>query len=229
MAEPVQMTLQGTINKTLTLLALVFVTAIFNWYIYSSLHAEGFALVLGVAGLIGGLVFALITTFKKTWSGFTAPVYALFEGLFLGGISVFLETKFPGIVVQAVFLTFGTAAALLFAYKSRLIQATENFKLGIAAATGGIGLIYLVSFGLSFFGIKIPYIHESGIIGIGFSLFVVVIAALNLVLDFDFIEQGVHQGAPRYMEWYAGFGLLVTLVWLYIEILRLLTKLNSRD
>ena len=136
---------------------------------------------------------------------------------------------FKGIVVQAVGLTFGTLFCLLAAYKSGLIRATENFKLGVAAATGGICLLYFVTMLLGFCGIHMPYIHESGMIGIGFSLFVVVIAALNLVLDFDFIENGAASRAPRYMEWYAAFGLLVTLVWLYCEILRLLAKLRSDD
>ena len=139
------------------------------------------------------------------------------------------EARFPGIVMQAVGLTFGTLAALLMAYRSGLIRATENFKLGVVAATGGIFILYLVSFGMSFFGKSIPFIHESGLMGIGFSAFVVVIAALNLVLDFDFIENGVEQGAPKYMEWYGAFGLMVTLVWLYLEILRLLSKLQSRN
>ena len=147
----------------------------------------------------------------------------------IGSISAIYNAQFEGIVLQAVMLTFGTLFALLFAYRSGLIKATENFKLGVAAATGGIALIYLATIVLGLFGIKIPYIHESGLIGIGFSLFVIVIAALNLVLDFDFIESGVEAGAPKYMEWYGAFGLMVTLVWLYIEFLRLLAKLQSRD
>jgi uncharacterized YccA/Bax inhibitor family protein len=182
-----------------------------------------------LGGLIGGFVMVLITVFKKEWSMVTTPIYALLEGLFLGGISAIFEAQYPGIVIQAIALTFGTMFCLLVAYTSRLIKVTQNFRLGIAAATGGIFLIYLVSFGLSFFGINIPYIHESGLVGIGFSLFVVVIAALNLVLDFDFIENGAERGAPKYMEWYGAFGLMVTLVWLYIEILRLLSKLRSRN
>ena len=137
-----------------------------------------------VVGAIAGLILALVTFFKKTWAPITAPLYAIAEGFLLGGLSAIMEARFPGIVIQAVALTFGTLFALLFAYKSGLIRATENFKLGVAAATGGIFLIYLLSFILGFFGIGIPYIHESGLIGIGFSLFVVVIAALNLVLDF---------------------------------------------
>ena len=159
----------------------------------------------------------------------TAPLYALAEGLFLGGVSSLFEARFPGIVMQAVLLTFGTLFALLMAYRSGLVRATENFKLGVVAATGGIALVYLATIVLGFFGIGIPYIHESGLVGIGFSLFVVVVAALNLVLDFDFIETGVEQGAPKYMEWYGAFGLMVTRVWLYIEFLRLLAKLQSRD
>lgn len=150
------------------------------------------------------------------------------EGLFLGGISSIFEAQFPGIVIQAVGLTLGTLVGLLFAYKSGLIKVTENFKLGVAAATGGIFLIYMASFVLGFFGVGIPFIHESGLIGIGFSLVVVVIAALNLVLDFDFIERGAEAGAPKYMEWYGAFGLMVTLIWLYLEMLRLLAKLRSR-
>ncbi len=171
---------------------------------------------------------ALVTAFKREWAPVTTPIYALLEGLFLGGLSLLYEQQFPGIVMNAVGLTFGTLAALLLAYRSGLIKATENFKLGIFAATGGIALLYLVSMGLGFFGIRIPLIHGSGVIGIGFSLFVVGIAALNLVLDFDFIERGAESGAPKYMEWYGAFGLLVTLIWLYIEILRLLAKLQSR-
>jgi uncharacterized YccA/Bax inhibitor family protein len=221
-----RMTLEGTVNKTGILLLLLCVTATFTWR--AAMNGQAVQLWLWV-GLGGGLVFGLITAFAKTWAGFTAPLYALFEGLFLGAVSAFFEMRFPGIVIQAVALTFGTLFALLLAYKSGLIRATENFKLGVAAATGGIFLIYLVGFVMSFFGTRIPMIHESGLVGIGFSLFVVVIAALNLVLDFDFIEAGAEHGAPKYMEWYGAFGLVVTLVWLYLEMLRLLTKLNSRD
>jgi uncharacterized YccA/Bax inhibitor family protein len=170
-----------------------------------------------------------VTVFKKKWSAVTAPAYALLEGLFLGGISAAFEAKFPGIVIQAVALTFGTLFALLIAYRSGLIKPTENFKLGIFAATGGIALFYLVSMVLGFFHVNVPLINSSSPLGIGFSVVVVIIAALNLVLDFDFIEKGSQMGAPKYMEWYAGFGLLVTLVWLYVEILRLLSKLRSRN
>ncbi len=225
------MTLNGTVNKTGFLLLLTVLTAAFAWsktFTDNGEIAPG-AMIYLWGGAIGGLVLALITAFKKEWSPVTAPMYALVEGFFLGAISAIYNAQFAGIVLQAVMLTFGIMFALLFAYRSGLIKATENFKLGVAAATGGIMLIYLATIALGFFGIKIPFIHESGLIGIGFSLFVVVIASLNLVLDFDFIETGVEAGAPKYMEWYGAFGLMVTLVWLYLELLRLLSKLQSRD
>jgi uncharacterized YccA/Bax inhibitor family protein len=223
------MTLNGTVNKSGILLALILVTAAFVWGKYDGPESAAAIMPWVAVGGIGGFILAMITIFKKTWAPVTAPVYALLEGLFLGGISAMFEARFPGIVMQAVGLTFGTLAALLMAYRSGLIRATENFKLGVVAATGGIFILYLVNFGMSFFGKSIPFIHESGLLGIGFSAFVVVIAALNLVLDFDFIENGVEEGAPKYMEWYGAFGLMVTLVWLYLEILRLLAKLQSRD
>ena len=223
------MTLNGTVNKSGILLALILVTAAFVWGKYEGPESAAAIMPWVAVGGIGGFILAMITIFKKTWAPVTAPVYALLEGLFLGGISAMFEARFPGIVMQAVGLTFGTLAALLMAYRSGLIRATENFKLGVVAATGGIFILYLVNFGMSFFGKSIPFIHESGLLGIGFSAFVVLIAALNLVLDFDFIENGVEEGAPKYMEWYGAFGLMVTLVWLYLEILRLLAKLQSRD
>ena len=223
------MTLNGTVNKSGILLALILVTAAFVWDKYEGPQSTSAIMPWVAMGGIGGFILAMITIFKKTWAPVTAPAYALLEGLFLGGISAMFEARFPGIVMQAVGLTCGTLAALLMAYRSGLIRATENFKLGVVAATGGIFILYLVSFGMSFFGKSIPFIHESGLMGIGFSAFVVVIAALNLVLDFDFIENGVEQGAPKYMEWYGAFGLMVTLVWLYLEILRLLSKLQSRN
>ena len=229
------MTLNGTVNKTGILLLLSVLTAAFAWTQSVVTGPDGTAMVApgvtiyALGGAIGGFILAMVTVFKKTWSPVTAPLYALVEGFFLGAISAVFELKYPGIVFQAVVLTFGTLGALLAAYRSGLIRATENFKLGVVAATGGIALVYLVSMGLRLLGKDIPLIHESGLVGIGFSLFVVVIAALNLVLDFDFIESGVEAGAPKYMEWYGAFGLMVTLVWLYIEFLRLLAKLQSRD
>jgi uncharacterized YccA/Bax inhibitor family protein len=223
------MTLNGTVNRTAFLLILTLVGAMFTWskFFASGGTANLMPYVLG--GALGGLVVALVTVFKKEWSPVTAPLYAGLEGLFIGAVSAMFEMKFPGIVMQAVGLTFGTLAALLMAYRSGLIKATENFKLGVVAATGGIALLYLVNIVMGFFGKSMPFIHDSGWLGIGFSAVVVVVAALNLVLDFDFIENGVEQGAPKYMEWYAAFGLLVTLIWLYLEILRLLSKLQSRN
>ena len=228
------MTLNGTVNKTGILLLLSVLTAAFAWTQSVVTGPDGTAMVApgvtiyALGGAIGGFILAMVTVFKKTWSPVTAPLYALVEGFFLGAISAVFELKYPGIVFQAVVLTFGTLGALLAAYRSGLIRATENFKLGVVAATGGIALVYLVSMGLRLFGKDIPLIHESGLVGIGFSLFVVVIAALNLVLDFDFIESGVEAGAPKYMEWYGAFGLMVTLVWLYVEFLRLLSKIQQR-
>ena len=225
-----RMTITGTVNRTGFLVLLVVAAAWFSWR--ESLPAPGSTQLAPnpymLIGLIGGFILAMITIFKKTWAPITSPMYAVLEGLLLGGLSAIFEVRFPGIVSQAVFATFGTLFGLLFAYKTGIIKATENFKLGVFAATGGIAIVYLISFVMSFFGTRIPYIHESGLIGIGFSVFVVIVAALNLVLDFDFIEQGAESGAPKYMEWYAAFGLLITLVWLYIEMLRLLSKVRSR-
>ena len=227
------MTIQGTVNKVFLMLILLGASA---WYVWNKFFeangVEGAVFNVQpyiIFGTIGGFIMAILTVFKKPWSGITAPIYAVFEGLFLGGISAYVEmvTK-EGIVLQAVSLTLLTLFALLIAYKTRIIKVTANFKLGVFAATGAIALVYLLSFILSFFGINFGFINNSGPIGIGISLFIVVIAALNLVLDFDFIEQGAENGAPKYMEWYAAFGLMVTLVWLYLEILRLLAKLNSR-
>ena len=223
------MTLNGTVNKTAMLLALMLITAVWVWGSYFSNPAgAGGLLPLLIGAALGGFVLSLIIIFVKRSAPYLAPLHALLEGVFIGAISAFYEAKYPGIVIQAVALTFGTLFCLLAAYRSGLIRATENFKLGVTAATGAICLLYLVNLGLRLFtDLSIPFIHESGTLGICFSLFVVVIAALNLVLDFDFIEQGVEQQCPKYMEWYAAFGLLVTLVWLYLEILRLLAKLRK--
>ncbi len=221
------MTINGTVNKTSMLLAIVVLTALYTWSQAQGIEGITSAMPLTIGGAIGGFIVAMITVFKKTWSPVTAPLYAGLEGLFLGGISAFYEAQFPGIVLQAVVLTFGTLGALLMAYRSGLIKVTENFKLGVVAATGGIFILYMINMVMGFFGHSMGFIHNSGWMGIGFSAVVVVIAALNLVLDFDFIEEGAEQGAPKYMEWYAGFGLIVTLVWLYLELLRLLSKLRD--
>ena len=223
------MSIQGTVNKTGILLILVLASSVFTWNLYLTTMNPTSVMPWVFGGSIGGLIMAVVTVFKKQWAAVSAPIYALLEGLAMGGISSIFEARFPGIVIQAVGLTFGTLFCLLLAYKSGMIRATENFKMGVVAATGGIFVVYMVSWVLGMFGIGIPFIHESGLIGIGFSLFVVVIAALNLVLDFDFIESGAAQGAPKYMEWYAAFGLMVTLIWLYLEILRLLAKLKDRE
>jgi uncharacterized YccA/Bax inhibitor family protein len=221
------MTVAGTVNKTFFLLFLVVFTAAGTWMQLDLVNNPGGAMPYIIGGAIGGLVLALITVFKPQWAHITAPAYAVVEGLFIGAVSAMYEMQYPGIVLQAAGLTFATMAAMLMAYRSGIIQATEGFKAGVVAATGGICLVYLVSIVMNLFGVQMPYIHESGPIGIAFSLFVVTIAALNLVLDFDLIEQGVNSGAPKQMEWYGAFGLTVTLVWLYIEFLRLLSKLRE--
>jgi uncharacterized YccA/Bax inhibitor family protein len=217
-----KMTIEGTVNKTAMSLLLLLATASYTWINPS----PG----LMMLGFVGGFVMAIITIFKKTWAPYTVSGYALLEGLALGGISRIFEAQYPGIASQAIFLTFGILAALLLAYKTGVIKPTENFKLGVFAATGGIFVMYLISFIMSFFGSGMSFMNpsNSSMMSIGFSLFVVVIASLNLVLDFDFIEEGAERGAPKYMEWYGAFGLLVTLIWLYLEILRLLAKLQSR-
>ena len=216
------MTLDGAVNKTAISLLLLMCAA---YYTYSNGNLS-----LIWPGFIGGFIVAMITIFKKEWSPVTVPVYAVLEGLALGGISSVYAHEYTGIVQQAIFLTFGIFATLLFAYKTKVIKPTENFKLGVFAATGGIAIVYLASFIMSMFGsgMSIMSPDNSSWMSIGFSLFVVVIASLNLVMDFDFIEEAAEKGAPKYMEWYGAFGLLVTLIWLYLEILRLLAKLNSR-
>ncbi len=227
-----RMTLMGTVHKTGALLLLLLISASMTWSMVLSPGADGLVVsgpvgLLTIGGAIGGLIFAMATIFKPRWAPVTAPIYAVLQGLFIGGISAFMERVYPGIVPQAAGLTFGILFALLAAYKSGLIRATENFKLGVVAATGGIFVIYIASFILGFFGISIPFLHDSGPIGIGISVFICIVAALNLVLDFDFIENGADHGAPKYMEWVGAFGLMVTLVWLYIEILHLLAKLRD--
>ena len=225
-AEP--MTVGGAISKTAFLLLLLIVSAAYVWMQFIGVQQPTGLMPYLLVGAIGGLVVALIVVFKPTTAPYLSPVYALLEGVMIGAISSLLETRFPGIVLQAVGLTFGTLIVMLAAYRSGLIKATEKFKMGVVAATGAIFLVYLASFILGFFGIAIPLINSSGTFGIIFSLVVVVIAALNLVLDFDLIESGAKMGAPKFMEWYAAFGLLVTLVWLYLEILRLLSKILRR-
>ncbi len=219
------MSLQGTVNKVGILLALVVGGALFTWNQFYSTGSAGF---LMPVGLFGGMIFAVITMFRPTLAMYTAPIYAILQGLFLGGISAAFESMYPGIVIQATGLTFGTLASLLVLYKTGVIKPTENFRLMIVSATMGIAVLYAISFVMSLFGSGIGFIHSNGLFGIGFSLFVVGIAAMNLVLDFDFIEDGAERGAPKYMEWFGAFALMVTLIWLYLEMLRLLAKIRSR-
>jgi uncharacterized YccA/Bax inhibitor family protein len=227
------MTVQGTINRVLIMLLLVVLGAAYSWRIFfnaPSIQAGASSVGVWIAvGGIGGLVVALVTVFKKTWAPITAPIYAVLEGVFLGSISGIFEARFPGIVMQAVLLTFGTMFAMLFAYKSGLIKVTKKFRMGVVAATGGIFFAYLLSFILNMFGLNIGFMHSNGPVGIIISLVIIVVAALNLVLDFDFIDQSASAGAPKYMEWFAAFGLIVTLVWLYIEFLRLLSIISGRE
>ncbi len=224
-----RMTLSGTVNKTGILLICAFATAAWTWHLFLQSRDMAAVAPLMLVGGIGGFILAMVTVFKKEWSPATAPVYALLEGLFLGGISAMFDLRYPGIGLEAVGLTFGTLFVLLLAYSSRLIRVTQKFRLGVVAATGGIMVFYLMEMVLGFCGVHFNAVNGSGMLGIGFSLFIVAIAALNLVLDFDFIEQGVAYGAPRYMEWYGAFGIMVTLVWLYLEILRLLSKMRDRN
>ena len=217
-----KMTIEGTVNKTAISLLILVGTG------YLTFDTLNPILLIGCG--IGGFVFALITIFKKEWAPITVPIYAALQGAMLGGISYMYNYLYDGIVTNAILLTVGILVSLLIVYRSGYIKATENFKLGIFAATGGIAIVYLVNFIMGFFGsgIGVMNINNASPLSIGFSIVVVIIAALNLVLDFDFIEEGSEKGAPKYMEWYGAFGLLVTLIWLYLEILRLLAKLNSR-
>ena len=216
------MTIQGTVDKTGISLALLIFAGYFA-YVPNGL-------IYMITGFIGSLIVAIVTVYKKTWAPITVPLYAMLEGLLLGSISYMYGQMFEGIVLNAVILTVSILISLLFVYKSGLIKVTENFKLGVAAATCGIALVYLFSIIGGFFGLNFSFLDSTNgsLMSIGISLFIVIIASLNLVMDFDFIEEGAERGAPKYMEWYGAFGLLVTLVWLYLEILRLLAKLNSR-
>ena len=222
------MTIQGTVNKTGLLLFLVVVTAAWTWGLsHSNTPEAAFPWMIG--GAIGGFIVALVTVFKKEWSPITAPTYALLEGLVLGGISAIFGRSYPGIAIQAVALTFGVLFVLLLAYKTGIVRATRGFKLGVIAATGAILLVYLVNIAMTvFFHTGISILQSSTPFGIGISVVIVIIAALNLILDFDMIETGAKMGAPKYMEWYGAFGLMVTLIWLYMEILRLLGKTRRR-
>lgn len=223
------MTLKGTLNKFGFMLLMLMGTAYYSWKEFAG---GGNVQPLMWTGLIGGFVIALVIMFKKEWAGYLAPLYALLEGLFLGAISAMYNdafaTKAPNIVMNAVGLTFGVAIAMYLLYSFKIIKATEKFRAVIFTATAGIAIFYLISMVLRMFGVDMAFLHEGSLMGIGFSLVVVTIAALNLILDFDMIEKGSQAGAPKYMEWYGAFGLMVTIVWLYLEILRLLGKLSDR-
>lgn len=218
------MTINGTINKTGLLTLLIFAAAYFSWQ--SAISAQGNITIWIWGGAIGGFIVALVTVFKKKWAGITGPIYAVLEGLFLGAISALFEQQFAGIVFQAILLTFGTLAIMLITYRAGWIKVTQKFRSGMIMATGAIMLVYLISFVMQMFGAHMPFIHSGGTFGIIFSLVVVGIAALNLLLDFDFIERGANSNAPKYMEWYGAFSLMVTIIWLYLEILRLLSKIR---
>jgi len=222
------MTIQGTVNKTGLLLLFVVVSSAYTWGLSHSPTPEA-AYPWMIGGALIGFVTALVTVFKKTWSPLTAPIYAICEGLFLGGISALFEKAYPGIAIQAIALTFAVMFVLLLAYKTGIIRATRGFKLGVIAATGAIALVYVVNFFMQLFGLSgFSFLYSSTPLGIGISVVVVIIAALNLILDFDFIETAARMGSPKYMEWYGAFGLMVTLIWLYLEIIRLLSKTRRR-
>jgi uncharacterized YccA/Bax inhibitor family protein len=225
------MTVQGTVGKTAILLAILSATAIWSWT--AALHRELQPVVLPAA-VIGGLVLALITIFKPTVAPWTAPLYAAFEGVALGAISYLIEHSnirgaYEGIAMQAVSLTCATLLCMLFVYGTGLIKVTDKLRAGIVSATGAICLVYIAAMVLRLFGIQVPFLRSFSMIGIGIGFVIVGVAAFNLLLDFDFIEKGARSSAPKFMEWYGAFGLILTLVWLYLEILQLLRQINGRD
>lgn len=226
------MSVRGTINKFGFLMLMIIAGAAYNWHMFEEAK-QSTVTTLMMVGIFGGLITAIAISFKPNWASYLAPLYALLEGLFIGGISAILNAAFakqyPGLIMQAVGLTFGVAIAMFLLYNFRIIKATERFKSVIFTATLGIGIFYLLTMVLRLFGVNVSFMSDSSLLSIGISLFIVAIAALNLILDFDMIEQGAERGAPKFMEWYGAFGLLVTLVWLYLEILRLLSKLSSRN
>ena len=220
------MTFNGALNKTALLFLILLLGAAWTWSDMTWTTAPSFSGKM-IIGLLGGFVLAIVTAFKPELARYTAPAYAFLEGMFLGGLSAYFEGMYPGIIIPAIVLTFGIMIGMLVTYRSGLIQVTAKFRIAVVSATAGIALFYLIAMGLGFFGINIPFLFEGGMFGILFSLFVIVIASLNLMLDFDMIDQLTTAGMPRHMEWYGAFALMVTLVWLYIEILRLLAK--TRD
>lgn len=224
------MTIQGTVNKTFILLAVLVAGATWSWSQAANPASSGLLSIVFFVSMIAGLILALATSFKPTWAPITAPMYAACEGLLLGVLSVYFEMRYPGIVIQAVGLTFAVTLSMLLGYQSGWLQATPGLRKGLMIAMGGLFIFYMVVMVAGFFGIHPPgFINGGGPLGIAFSLFVVGIAAMSLVLDFDLIESAARQGLGKYMEWYCAFALMVTLIWLYMEILRLLSKFNRRD
>ena len=219
-----KMTIGGTVNKTFLTLMILVGSAYYSWTYISITNVLAFPSVI-VAFIVG-----IITIRKKEWAPVTVPIYGVLQGIFLGIISNMFNTLYDGIVITAISYTLCILFALLSLYRLRIIKPSENFKLGVAAATGGIAILYAANFVMAIFGSGIPLmdINNSSMYSIGFSVFVIIIASMNLVVDFDFIEEGAEKGAPKFMEWYGAFGLMVTLVWLYLEILKLLAKMNSR-
>jgi len=225
------MTVRGAINKFGFLLFMVLAGAAYTWHLYYS-NQQSTMVTLMWVGIIGGLISVFAIVFKPTWAPYLSPAYGILEGLFLGAISAILNDafaeKYPGLVMQAVGLTFGVAIAMFLLYNFRVIRATEKFKSVIFTATAGIAIFYVLTLVLRLFSINVSFMYDSSMLGIGLSIFVVAIAALNLIIDFDMIEKGADMGAPKFMEWYGAFGLLVTMVWLYVEILRLLSRFAGR-
>lgn len=222
------MTISGTLNKIGLMLLLIVVSASYTWKMVLSDDPTRVG-TLAIVGAIGGFIVAMVTVFRPKSSPYTAPVYAILEGMFLGAISAVINVQYPGVAFQAVLLTIGTLFTMLFLYRSGTIRATPKFRRGVMMATGAVFFAYMISWILSLFGMPMGFMHSAGPLGILISLVIIVIAAMNLILDFDFIEKGSQMGAPKYMEWFGAFGLMVTLVWLYIEFLRLLSRFAGRD
>jgi len=215
-----KMTVSGAVNKSLILGAIMLFTAYFGFTMANTLFMWG--------GAIAGIAIVFAASYKPEWSTFLAPLYAAVEGLFVGAVSwIYFTAFFPGIIFQAVTLTMAVFFVMLFLYKAQIIKVTQKLRSGVIMATGAIMLVYILSFVLSFFGINIPFLHEGGMMGIGISLLIIGVASMNLLLDFDNFDKGEQMGVPAYYEWFFAMGLLVTIVWLYIEILRLLSVLSS--
>lgn len=226
-SDSYHMTVQGTIAKlALSLLMCVFTGSVSWW---SVMHGyQALANLFMITGAISGIILAFVTLYRPHLATRTVPAYALCKGLLLGAFSAIAETIAPGTTLLAVALTAGTAAAFLLAYQFNVLRVTDNFRLMVISATGGVAITYLLAMILSLFGIRAPFIHDSNIYGIIFSLVIVAIASFNLVLDFDFIEQQADKELPKYMEWYGAFTVLLTLLWIYVEIVKLLLKLRRR-